>query len=53
KRENGLDYTRDHIIVGNGAKQVIFNAFTAGADDGDEVVLPAPYYVAYIDMIKF
>ena len=53
KRENGLDYTRDHIIVGNGAKQVIFNAFTAGTDDGDEVVLPAPYYVAYIDMIKF
>ncbi len=53
KRENGLEYTRDQIIVGNGAKQVIFNAFTAGTDDGDEVILPAPYYVAYIDMIKF
>lgn len=53
KRDNGLDYARDEIIVGNGAKQVIFNAFTAGTDDGDEVILPAPYYVAYIDMIKF
>ena len=53
KRDNGLEYTRDQIIVGNGAKQVIFNAFTAGTDDGDEVILPAPYYVAYIDMIKF
>ena len=53
KRDNGLEYARDEIIVGNGAKQVIFNAFTAGTGDGDEVILPAPYYVAYIDMIKF
>lgn len=53
KRENDLTYSRDEIIIGNGAKQVIFNAFMAGTDVGDEVVLPAPYYVAYIAMIKF
>lgn len=53
KRENDLTYSRDEIIIGNGAKQVIFNAFMAGTDVGDEVVLPAPYYVAYIDMINF
>ena len=53
KRENGLDYTRDEIIIGNGSKQVIFNALMAGTDAGEEVILPAPYYVAYIDMIQF
>ena len=53
KRENGLDFSRDEIIIGNGSKQVIFNALTAGTDIDEEVILPAPYYVAYIDMIKF
>ncbi len=53
KRENGLSYTRDEIIVGNGAKQVLFNAFMAGTEVGDEVILTSPYYVVYIDMIKF
>ena len=53
KRENNLDYTRDEIIIGNGSKQVIYNAFAAGTDEGGEAIIPAPFYVAYIDMIKF
>ena len=53
KRENNLDYNRDEIIIGNGSKQVIYNAIIAGTGKGDEVILPAPFYVAYIDMIKF
>lgn len=53
KRENDLDYSRNEIIIGNGAKQVIFNAFMASTEVGDEVILPAPYYIAYLDMIKF
>jgi aspartate aminotransferase len=53
KRENGLVFGRDEIIIGNGSKQVIYNALMAGTDVGDEVILPAPYYVAYIDMVKF
>lgn len=53
KRENGLDYAREEIIIGNGSKQVIYNALMAGTDEGEEVILPAPYYVAYIDMIEF
>jgi aspartate aminotransferase len=53
KRENGLHFNRDEIIIGNGSKQVIFNALVAGTDIDEEVILPAPYYVAYIDMIKF
>lgn len=46
-RENGLDYTPDEIMVSNGGKQVIFNAFMATLNDGDEVVVPAPYWVSY------
>ena len=53
KKENNLNYTRDEIIIGNGSKQVIYNAFAAGTDEGGEVIIPAPFYVAYIDMIKF
>ena len=53
QRENGLSFGRDQIIVGNGAKQVLFNAIMAWTDAGDEVILPAPYYIAYLDMIKF
>ena len=41
------------VMVSTGAKQVIANAFLATLDPGDEVILPAPYYVAYIDMVKF
>ena len=47
KRDRGLDYALDEIMVGNGGKQVIFNALMATVDEGDEVVIPAPYWGAY------
>lgn len=46
-RENALDYSLDEIMVSNGGKQVIFNAFMATLNDGDEVVVPTPYWVSY------
>ena len=49
--ENGLDYAADEITVGTGGKQVLYNAFTATLDPGDEVVIPAPYWVSYPDMV--
>jgi aspartate aminotransferase len=52
KRENGLDYTPEQIAVGAGGKQIIFNAFTATVDDGDEVIVPAPYWVTYPDLAR-
>ncbi|MEE2980224.1 MAG: pyridoxal phosphate-dependent aminotransferase [Pseudomonadota bacterium] len=51
KRENGLDYGLDQITVGSGGKHVIFNAFMATLDPGDEVIIPAPYWVSYPDMV--
>ena len=51
KRENGLDYRIDEISVGTGGKQVIYNALMATLDPGDEVVIPAPYWVSYPDMV--
>ncbi len=51
-RENGLDYTTDEIIVSNGAKQIIFNALMATLEDGNEVILPTPYFVSYPEMAK-
>lgn len=53
KRENGLDYAANQIIVSNGAKQVIFNAFSATLNAGDEVIIPAPFWVSYPDMVLF
>ncbi|MCH6587065.1 MAG: aspartate transaminase [Proteobacteria bacterium] len=50
KRENGLDYAPAQITVGTGAKQVLYNALMATLDPGDEVVIPAPYWVSYPDM---
>ncbi|MBN8530772.1 MAG: pyridoxal phosphate-dependent aminotransferase [Alphaproteobacteria bacterium] len=50
KRENGLDYTPAQIVVGTGAKQVIYNALMASLNPGDEVIIPAPYWVSYPDM---
>ena len=47
KRDSGLDVALDEIMVSNGGKQVIFNALMATLDDGDEVVIPAPYWSAY------
>ncbi|MDZ3991182.1 pyridoxal phosphate-dependent aminotransferase [Pseudomonas sp. Teo4] len=49
-RENDLVYGLDEICVGNGAKQLLFNAFLATLEPGDEVITPAPYWVSYTDM---
>jgi len=51
KRDNNLDYTPDQVIVSCGGKQVIYNAFMATLDPGDEVIVPAPYWVSYPDMV--
>jgi aspartate aminotransferase len=51
KRENGLDYATDQVSVGSGGKQVIYNCFMATLDPGDEVIIPAPYWVSYPDMV--
>jgi aspartate aminotransferase len=51
KRENHLDYKPDQVSVGNGGKQVIYNALTATVQGGDEVVIPSPYWVSYPDMV--
>ena len=50
RRENGLDYTPAEISVGTGGKQILFNALLATLDEGDEVIIPAPYWVSYPDM---
>ncbi len=50
KRENGLDYEPGQITVACGGKQVIYNAFMATLDEGDEVIIPSPYWVSYPDM---
>lgn len=52
KRENGLDYTTDQIVVSNGAKQSVCNAILCIVNKGDEVIVPAPYWVSYIEMVK-
>ena len=52
KNENGLDYTVAEISVSNGAKQCVCNAVLALVDDGDEVIIPAPYWVSYPQMVK-
>jgi aspartate aminotransferase len=51
KRENGLTYTTKQVTVGTGGKQVIYNAFMATLSAGDEVIIPAPYWVSYPDMV--
>src|SRR5499427_5093820 len=51
KRENGLDYKPSQIIVGTGGKQVLFNALMATLNEGDEVIIPAPYWVSYPDIV--
>lgn len=52
QRDNGLAYEPEQIIVGTGAKQLIFNALLATLDPADEVIIPAPYWVSYPDMVK-
>ena len=51
KRENSLDYNLDQITVGAGGKHVIYNAMMATLNEGDEVIIPAPYWVSYPDMV--
>ncbi|KAA0971793.1 pyridoxal phosphate-dependent aminotransferase [Aureimonas fodinaquatilis] len=51
KRENGLDYTAAQTIVATGGKQVLFNAFMATMNPGDEVLIPTPYWVSYPEMV--
>ena len=53
KRENQLDYAANQIVAGVGGKQVIFNALMATVNPGDEVIIPAPYWVSYPDMVLF
>jgi len=50
-RENGLSYELDQITVGTGGKQVLYNTFMATVNKGDEVIIPAPYWVSYPDII--
>lgn len=53
KRENKLDYKPEQISVGTGGKQVLFNALLATVNPGDEVIIPAPYWVSYPDIVNF
>jgi aspartate aminotransferase len=51
RRDNGLDYARNQILVSSGAKQTVFNLCCALLDAGDEAIIPAPYWVSYPDMV--
>ena len=51
KRENGLTYSPAQVSVGTGGKQILYNAFMATLNSGDEVIIPAPYWVSYPDMV--
>jgi len=53
KRDNGLDYKTSQVTVGTGGKQVLFNALVATVGPGDEVIIPAPYWVSYPDIVEF
>ncbi|PKP00895.1 MAG: aspartate aminotransferase, partial [Bacteroidetes bacterium HGW-Bacteroidetes-6] len=52
KRDNDLNYTPEQIVVSTGAKQAIANVFLAILNAGDEVIVPAPYWVSYTELIK-
>ncbi|TGL63042.1 pyridoxal phosphate-dependent aminotransferase [Leptospira ognonensis] len=52
KNDNGLVYERNQIIVGTGGKQVLYNFFMATLNPGDEVIIPAPYWVSYADIVR-
>ncbi|HIC44731.1 MAG TPA: pyridoxal phosphate-dependent aminotransferase, partial [Sulfurimonas sp.] len=53
KRDNNLEYTANEIIVSNGAKHSLFNLFQATIQEGDEVIIPAPYWVTYPELVKY
>jgi aspartate aminotransferase len=52
KKDNGVEYTREEIIICNGGKHALFNLFMAMVEDGDEVIVPSPYWVSYPDQIN-
>lgn len=52
KRDNGLNYTKDQIVVSTGAKQSIANVVLSIVGEGDEVIVPAPYWVSYVEIVK-
>lgn len=53
KRDNGLEYKPNQIIVNNGAKHSLFNLFSVTIEEGDEVIIPAPYWVTYPELVKY
>ncbi len=53
QRDNGIHYEREQIIVSNGAKQSLFNLTQALIDEGDEVIIPAPYWVTYPELVRY
>jgi aspartate aminotransferase len=53
KRDNNLEYSPDQIIANNGAKHSLFNLFSATIEDEDEVIIPAPYWVTYPELVKY
>jgi aspartate aminotransferase len=53
KRDNGIDYTPQQITVNSGGKHTLFNALVATVDKGDEVIIPAPYWVSYPDIVQY
>ena len=53
KRDNGLEYARSQISINAGGKHTLFNALVASVDAGDEVIIPAPYWVSYPDIVNF
>ncbi len=52
KKDNNIEYTPQNIVVSNGAKHSIFNVLTAILNQGDEVIIPVPYWVSYPEMVK-
>jgi aspartate aminotransferase len=53
KRDNNLEYTANEVIANNGAKHTLFNIFQAGIEEGDEVIIPAPYWVTYPELVNY
>jgi aspartate aminotransferase len=53
QRDNALEYSTDEILVSNGAKQSLYNIFAALIEEGDEVIIPAPYWVTYPELVKY
>ena len=53
KRDNGIDYSADQIVISTGAKQSLLNIFLALVNPGEEIIIPAPYWVSYMDQAKY